>query len=320
MDFTRLEYLIALDECRSFSRAAEKCYISQPALTKSINKLEDGLGVKLFDRSKSPISLTYAGERYLDGVRNIMAMKNQLDQEMAEIAGCKRERLRIGIPESRSKKWLGQILPLYTAAYPDVDIQIFESTSLKLEEALIQENVDLTIATPLPLLTPGIDYEPLGSEGLLLVLPPSPDIFGEEIPAAGIDVIYHIQPEHLKYLPFVSPIKTQGLYRAAVQIFDRHGMKPRTLLETVNPSTAAVLASEGLGFSITSMDRNHLKNLLHSPLLGTLDDPPYHRTLIAAWKKGRELSFPAKQLIETTKKYVNTRSGLDLSSVKIQRL
>ena len=320
MDFIRFEYLIALDECRSFSRAAEKCFISQPALTKSINKLEDSLGVRLFDRSKSPITLTYAGERYLDGVRNIMAMKNQLDLEMAEIAGSKREQLRIGIPESRSKKWLGKILPLYTDAYPDVDIHIFESTSQGLEEALIQNQVDLTIITTLPLMTPGIDYEPLGTECLLIVLPPSPDIFGEEIPEARMDTIYHIRPEHLKYLPFISPLKTQGLYRASRQIFDRHGMKPRILLETVNPATAAVLASEGLGFSMTTMDKNHFKNLPIPPLLGTLDDPPFQRTLIAAWKKDRELTFPARQLIETARKYISTRPGFDLASAQIHHL
>ena len=96
MDFVRFEYLIALDECKSFSRAAEKCFISQPALTKSINKLEESLGVRLFDRSKTPIALTYAGEHYLRGVRNIMAMKTQLDLEMAEIAGNRKEHLAVG--------------------------------------------------------------------------------------------------------------------------------------------------------------------------------------------------------------------------------
>ena len=62
-----------------------------------------------------------------------MAMKTQLDLEMAEIAGNRKEHLAVGIPESRGQKWLGQILPLYAAAYPDVDIQIFESTSQGLE-------------------------------------------------------------------------------------------------------------------------------------------------------------------------------------------
>lgn len=319
MDFTRFEYLIALDECRSFSRAAEKCYISQPALTKSINKLEDALGVRLFDRSKNPITLTYAGERYLKGVRNITAMKTQLDLEMAEIAGNRKEHLAIGIPESRGQKWLGQILPLYAEAYPDVDIRIFESTSQGLEEALIDGKIDLIIISTLPILTPGIDYEPLGTESLLLVLPPAHEIFGAVIPPALAKTVYHLEPEQLKYTPFISPLKSQGLYRASLQLFEKHGIKPRILLETVNPDTAASLASEGLGFSLTNMNQSNFHSHHTLPLLGTLDVPPLQRTLTASWRRGRPLSFPARKLIDLTKECIGRRPEFDYSSYRFCR-
>jgi len=63
MEFTKYKYILAVAELRSISKAAAKCSISQPALTRSVNKIEDELGVKLFDRSTLPIRLTYAGER-----------------------------------------------------------------------------------------------------------------------------------------------------------------------------------------------------------------------------------------------------------------
>lgn len=310
MEFARFEYLIALDECRSFSRAAEKCFISQPALTKSINKLEESLGVRLFDRSKNPITLTFAGERYLEGVRNIMAMKQQLDYEMAEIAGNRRKHLSLGIPESRGQKWLRQILPLYTAAYPDVEIRILESTSRELEAALLDGKIDLIIITTLPILSPGIDYEPLGSESLFFVLPPVREIFGDHIPPAIPRTVYRVTPEQMRYIPFISPLKTQGLFQASRQIFQKHSMNPRTLLETVNPDTAASLASEGLGFSLTSLTDN-FDQFLTPPLLGTLDDPPFQRTLIAAWKCDQELSFQARQMVELIKKNISSFVSLD---------
>lgn len=319
MDFARFEYLIALDECRSFSRAAEKCFISQPALTKSINKLEEALGVRLFDRSKNPISLTYAGERYLEGVRNIMAMKTQLDAEIAEIAGNRKEHLAIGIPESRGQKWLGQILPLYSEAYPEVDIRIFESTSQGLEEALISGKIDLIIITTLPILTPGIDYEPLAAESLLFVLPSAHEIFGEEIPPALPNTVYILNPEQLKYTPFISPLKTQGLYRASRQIFERHGMTVRTLFETVNPDTAAALASEGLGYCLTTMNQSNFHALPTVPLLGTLDVPPFQRTLIASWKRDTPLSLPARKLIDLTKHFIKDRPEFDYSAFRFIR-
>lgn len=319
MDFVRFEYLIALDECKSFSRAAEKCFISQPALTKSINKLEESLGVRLFDRSKTPIALTYAGEHYLRGVRNIMAMKTQLDLEMAEIAGNRKEHLAVGIPESRGQKWLGQILPLYAEAYPDVDIQIFESTSQGLEEALIEGKIDLIIVSTLPILTPGIDYEALASESLLFVLPPVHEIFGDVIPPAMRDTVYHLRPEQLRHTPFISPLKTQGLYRASRQIFEKHGMMPRILLETVNPDTAASLASEGLGFSLTTMNLSNFHAFPTVPLLGTLDVPPFERTLIASWKRGKPLSFPARKLIDLTRECMRNHPELDYTAFRFCR-
>ena len=101
MDFNKIHYLLAVAELQSFSKAAEKCFTSQPALTRCIKSMEQELGVKLFDRSSSPIRLTYAGERYVAGMRKILAMKGKLDQEMEEIANARRDRLVVGMPSTR---------------------------------------------------------------------------------------------------------------------------------------------------------------------------------------------------------------------------
>lgn len=85
MEFVKLRYLIAVAEQRSFSKAAEKCFVSQPTLTRCVQNMEKSLGVSLFDRSCSPIQLTPAGEKYVAGVREILALKEKLDNEMAEL-------------------------------------------------------------------------------------------------------------------------------------------------------------------------------------------------------------------------------------------
>lgn len=111
MDLTKYHYVEMIAEMKSISRAAQKLYISQPALTKSLARLEQELGVRLFDRSSTPIRLTYAGERYLQGMKNIAAMKYQLDKELEEIADMRKGRLVIGIPDTRSQRWLPHIVP-----------------------------------------------------------------------------------------------------------------------------------------------------------------------------------------------------------------
>ena len=87
MDLNKVTYLLALADTKNYSRAAEQCHISQPALTRYIKNLEEELNVTLFDRSSFPIRLTYAGERYIDGLLKILEMKEKLDKEMREIAG-----------------------------------------------------------------------------------------------------------------------------------------------------------------------------------------------------------------------------------------
>ena len=75
MDLDKVTYLLALADTKNYSRAAEQCHISQPALTRYIKNLEEELNVTLFDRSSFPIRLTYAGERYIDGLLKILEMK-----------------------------------------------------------------------------------------------------------------------------------------------------------------------------------------------------------------------------------------------------
>ena len=91
MEFVKLRYLIAVAEQRSFSKAAEKCFVSQPTLTRCVQNMEKSLGVSLFDRSCSPIQLTPAGEKYVAGVREILALKEKLDNEMAELTDRRQE-------------------------------------------------------------------------------------------------------------------------------------------------------------------------------------------------------------------------------------
>ena len=94
---------------------------------------------------------------------------------------------------------------------------------------------------------------------------------------------------------------------------------PRILLETVNPDTAASLASEGLGFSLTTMNLSNFHAFPTVPLLGTLDVPPFERTLIASWRRGKPLSFPARKLIDLTRECMRNHPELDYTAFRFCR-
>ena len=82
MDFKQLAYIIKVAECRNITKAAKELFISQPSLSQFITKAEEELGVRLFDRSMNPLSLTYAGTKYIEAARKIIMVNENIKKEL----------------------------------------------------------------------------------------------------------------------------------------------------------------------------------------------------------------------------------------------
>ena len=113
MIYSKYKYIAAVAELRSISKAAQKLYISQPALTRIVMNIEEELGTPLFNRAALPIQLTYAGERYLEEARRVLAIDSSLRRELQEISEMKRGLLKIGTNYAASNLWLPHILPVF---------------------------------------------------------------------------------------------------------------------------------------------------------------------------------------------------------------
>lgn len=320
VDFVKHGYILAVAELRSISLAAQKCSISQPSLTKCIGKVEAQLGVKLFDRSTSPLTLTYAGERYVAQIKNICEMKYQLDREMEEICQMRKGRLTVGIPSARSTTWLPQILPPFLQKYPGMDIRIVEDITQALEESLLKEEIDLLAVSTLPITHPGLEYEEITREQLMLVVPRGHPALGGANPDDGdAFVLHYLAPHLLDGQPYVSLTGRQGLYKAGSLMFEQAGIRPQVVLETINIFTAFYLASEGLGFTVAPVssafhERHHTK-----PVYCSFFDPPAERALIAAYKKGRPLAPSARHFINTVKQQAALSQALQFPRFSVVR-
>ncbi len=124
MELREFSYVSMLAQCGSFTKAASKLFITQPALSNYINKVEEELGVKLFDRSSNPLVLTYAGEQYLKRARGILNQMEDMRREMRDITHHKTGRLRIGFPSERIIYMLPLILAPFKTRYPGIDVQV----------------------------------------------------------------------------------------------------------------------------------------------------------------------------------------------------
>ncbi len=325
MDFNKVQYLIAVAEMQSFSKAAEKLFISQPALTRCIKNMETELGVKLFDRSCSPIQLTYAGERYLAGMRKILQIKGELDLEMEEIAHSRRDRLILGMPSTRSHTWLPRILPLYTAENPEVEVQLVEGNTLLLSQMLLKETVDIFFICTEPILMAGLQYVPLINEQMTVVVSRECALFkNRRLPPNQHKFLQYLPPALLEKIPFYSPTSSQGAYYLARQVFEKYSVQPQTAMELINTTTAYRLAPRGKGFAFivlmffsepaadgpdvvrprafAPVSVTYEEQLIPQPIFCSVEETPTVRTMGLAIKKDRSLSPAATNFIELAKR------------------
>ena len=310
LDFSKTEYIVKIAELRSVSKAAKALYVSQPALTKYVNKLEAELGTKLFDRSTTPIQLTYAGERYIAEMNKILGIKQQLDREMEEIAYMRGGRIVLGIGSARGMYWLPYILPPFVREYPEVEVRIVEGTSDDFEAQMLSGEIDISIYA-LPVKAEGIDYEVLMDERILLVVPQGHELLeGRDISGNDIDHLLCVEPERLNGQRFIGLTPGQGLHRTNQLIFERHGIKPGSVMELTNSDTAFLLACQGLGLIFAPGDCAINLKVPRQPVYCTLDDPPYTRKIIVAYKKHRPLPLVARKFIETTREVIDTAPEL----------
>lgn len=113
MEIRQFTYVNMVAECGSMTKAAAKLFITQPALSNYISKLEEELGTKLFDRSVTPMKLTFSGEKYLEHARTVMMQIDNMEREIRDITNHQTGRLRLGFPNERIIYMLPALLPVF---------------------------------------------------------------------------------------------------------------------------------------------------------------------------------------------------------------
>lgn len=149
MTIVQLEYIVAVDTYRSFSLAAGKCFVTQPTLSMQIQKLEDQLGVILFDRQKKPIMTTKVGEQIIEQARTIIRESKVIKSIIAEYKGELGGDLHIGILPTIAPYLLPLFLPDFLNKYPSVRLTVEELTTDEIVNRLNKDLIDIGIlATP----------------------------------------------------------------------------------------------------------------------------------------------------------------------------
>ena len=300
MDLKEFEYVLAINEDKSFSKAAKRLFISQPSLSQYINRLENQLGVTLFDRNTIPLTLTYEGELYIEAMQKIVEIFNGMQKSYDDISELKKGRINIGLTPSKANNPLPAILPVFKEHYPDIELILTEATSLELENLLVKGAVDVCMMN-LPIKSKGIEYEPIMTENIFLAAPPNftPKNVEKSSPFPKINI------KDLENEQFILLHSDQRLRQIADNIFDSIGMKPKILLQTSSIETAIRLSAANMGFSFVPESSVRFSSMVNPPKYYTFGNTETSWTLVIAYRQNAYRSKAVTAFAEIAKKVVS---------------
>src|SRR5215831_4326004 len=172
MDFRHLRTFVAVDELRHFARAASVCNLSQPAVSHQIAQLESELGAKLLNRASRRVSLTVAGEVFLEEARRILGAVDRAHERMQEVARGAVGRIRLGATPTPGLYLLPPLLARYRSEHESYDLRFEIGPLHVIAERVARNDLDMAVvAGPLP--SAELQARSLSQDELVILAPPS---------------------------------------------------------------------------------------------------------------------------------------------------
>lgn len=171
MTSRELEYIKTVADEKSISSAARKLYIAQPSLSQSLQRIEENLGAKLFNRTPSGLTLTYAGERCYQMACQVLKIYSDFEAEISDINQLKTGRIVMGTTNHLGTVILPEILPEFKENSPSVELEILEDNTGNLEAKLLTGAMDFALLHA-PKLAPNplLNYEFLSEDPFVIAL------------------------------------------------------------------------------------------------------------------------------------------------------
>ena len=227
MNMKHIQYVLTVLREGSITGASKKLYVSQPALSQTIKQIEQDLGAAIFDRSTDPISLTYAGQKYVDAAQRMVDIDRNLRAQIAEMKNEVHGRIRVGISVQRGLQLLPLDVPEFTRQYPFVKIELVEHGSDTLERMTTEGQCDIALiaTTEKP---NKLNYVLIENEQVVLMAARSTDLAHRFEDGTPIEIT---EAQHEK---FVSMRSGHSVRVVQDRLFERYHISPSILMETSN--------------------------------------------------------------------------------------
>lgn len=274
MEFRQLQYFLGVASELHFSRAAEKLFIAQPALSRQIQQLEENLGVLLFERDKRNVKLTPAGEYLQDEARQILSQLENISKRTQQIHKGESGEIKIGHPGSAIYSVIPPILTSLRTNFPEIKAKLSEVLEDDLFGNLKNYQIDVGFIRE-PFVNKNIVSKKIFEESFALVLPENHWISKENFTSLA----------QVKYEPFVLPPRYAGsaYYDLLVRMCEREGFTPNVSHESNYGATILRLVEHNLGVSLMPISYK-FSSAMRVKFI-ELTDIPERTQLSIAWRK-----------------------------------
>ena len=286
MEMQQLRYVVAVARTGNFSRAAEQCHVAQPSLSQQIQKLEDELGERLFDRLKREVKLTPHGEAFLRRAIRILEEVDAAKREATDARDLLRGTLTVGVLPTIAPYLLPEALAEFTGKFPGVAVVVQEDTTARLLKLAHGYEIDFALASQ-PIQDGRLVVKELFSEELLLALPPGHPLIRKRTVAAA-----DLAGESLIVMKEGHCLGDQVL-----GFCDRRDVKPKISFRSAQLETVQALVSAGLGISLipAMATRSERADL---PEYRSLQKPRPERKIVAVWPQQRPPARAANEFLK----------------------
>ena len=283
MDTQHLKAFLLVAETGSFSLAAEKLHLTQPAVSKRVAQLEEQLNVSLFDRIGRTISVTEAGEALLPHARAVRLELQAAEQSVRDLAGEVRGRLRLATSHHIGLHRLPPVLSFFNREFPAVHLDIDFMDSEQAYDLTLRGEVELAVVTLAPAPVPHIVTQTVWTDPLDFMVQDGHELAQRKT----LDI------KELSKHPAILPGLNTYTGQIVKQLFERRNLPMQIAIATNYLETIRMMASVGLGWTV-------LPRSMRDESLATLPirDARIERTLGAVHHESRSLSRAAKAFID----------------------
>ncbi|MCQ4635257.1 LysR family transcriptional regulator [Anaerovorax odorimutans] len=312
MNIVPSSYILVAAQYRSVSKAAEKLGISQPALSAHIRKVEEQLGITIFDRSHKPLTLTDAGEIYLQYAKQSLELDKAFSQRISDLEDLATGNLVLGGASFFNVSYLPAAVAEYSRRYPGIHIEVIDGKMPEIIDKALNNEIDLFISPPWKQ-DERFFYEPFLSERIFICVPPEWPI-NESL--AELRVPYEqilskdcdsaappgtVDFRVFKDESFVLLKDDQHIGNIMKQLFERHGFYPRRHIEVEQTMTSYAFTLAGAGISLMTESTIKNSHFRDYPAFYLTDPDICQRDIYLAYPKQKYLSRACKEFISILK-------------------